>query len=229
MKAPEVFPIVLSILCCISVQAQQFGGHPSSQKWRHIRNDSVDIIYQQPVHQKAAAIYSLISKIPATLPSPHRVRRLPLVLQPKTGISNEYVEMVPYRSEFQLTPMQNSFQLGSIPWYGQLALHEYRHVQQFDFFNRGIARLVYSVLGQEAGSLVNNTAIPNWFWEGDAVWQETMYSNQGRGRIPFFVNDVRVILRSPKKLFLYEMEEWVAEGSYPGSLSIRIPVNRIWQ
>ncbi|HSB94191.1 MAG TPA: hypothetical protein VLC28_13800, partial [Flavitalea sp.] len=205
MKALAVFPIVISILCCIGVQAQQFGGHSSSEKWRHIHNDSIDIIFQHPVADKASAIYSLISKIPATLPSPHRVKRLPLVLQQKTSFSNGYVGMGPYRSEFQLTPLQNSFQLGSIPWYAELALHEYRHVQQFDYFNRGIARVVYSVLGQEAGSLINNTAIPNWFWEGDAVWQETRLSSQGRGRIPFFLNDVRTILRSPRN---YSYMKW---------------------
>src|SRR5688572_29575076 len=85
MKAREVFPIVLLILCCMRVQGQQFGGHPSSQKWRHIGNDSIDLIYPQSAKDQASAIFSLISKIPATLPAPHRVKRLPVVLQNKTS------------------------------------------------------------------------------------------------------------------------------------------------
>src|SRR6478736_3475418 len=205
MKASEVFPIVLLILCCSGVRAQQFGGHPSSQKWKHIYNDSIDLIYPSTATAKASAIYSLISKIPVTLSSPHRVRKLPLVLQQQTSISNGYVNVGPYRSEFLLTPLQNSFNLGSIPWYEQLALHEYRHAQQFDYFNRGIARLVYTILGQEAGGLINSTAIPNWFWEGDAVWEETVLSSQGRGRIPFFLNDVRAVIRSPRN---YSYMKW---------------------
>src|SRR6478736_3534752 len=107
MKTSEVFPIVLLILCCIGVRAQQFGGHPSSQQWKHIHNDSIDLIYPPATTEKAYAIYSLISKIPVTIASPHRVKQLPLVLQQETSISNGYVNMGPYRSEFLFTALQN--------------------------------------------------------------------------------------------------------------------------
>jgi len=197
MKGSEVFPIVFSILCCINVHAQSFGGHPGQSRWEHMGSDSIDLIYQPAVREKAVAIFSLINSIPPSLTSPHTVRRLPLVLQQRTIFSNGYVGMGPYRSEFQLTPLQNSFRLGSVPWYVQLALHEYRHVQQFDFFNRGVTRVVYKILGQEAGALLNSMAIPNWFWEGDAVWQETRLSTQGRGRLPYFFNEARAVLQSP--------------------------------
>jgi hypothetical protein len=37
------------------------------------------------------------------------------VLQNQTTISNAYVGLGPFRSEFFLTPAQNSFELGSLP------------------------------------------------------------------------------------------------------------------
>jgi len=36
--------------------------------------------------------------------------------------------------------------------------------------------------------LAINASIPDWFYEGDAVYNETVLSNQGRGRLPLFMN-----------------------------------------
>jgi hypothetical protein len=85
-------------------------------------------------------------------------------------------------------PPQDPFVLGSQSWVHLLALHEWRHVQQYNFFNRGNAALFGTIFGQYGRAAANAAAIPDWYFEGDAVQNETRLSLQGRGRLPFFFN-----------------------------------------
>ena len=94
-------------------------------------------------------------------------------------------------ANFLLTPLQNSFELGSLPWPDQLTIHEYRHVQQYNNFNVGLSKVMHDIFGDEGQALANNATIPNWFYEGDAVYNETNVSKQGRGSLPFFYNGYR--------------------------------------
>jgi hypothetical protein len=108
------------------------------------------------------------------------------------------VQLAPFRSEFQLTPSQNSFELGSIPWNQTLAIHEYRHVQQFNNFCVGLSKAFYILFGQDGLALANSISVPNWFFEGDAVYQETLVSRQGRGRLPLFLTGFEALWVSQK-------------------------------
>jgi hypothetical protein len=101
--------------------------------------------------------------------------------------------LAPFRSEFYLTPEQNSLELGSLPWPVQLAIHEFRHVQQYNNFNVGLSHALKVVFGEGGQALGNDLSIPNWFFEGDAVYNETHVSEQGRGRLPFFYNGYRAL------------------------------------
>jgi hypothetical protein len=97
-----------------------------------------------------------------------------------------------------MTPMQNSLRLGSLTWTDQLAVHEYRHVQQYMNFRKGLSKFAYIVAGEEGQVLANSAAIPNWFFEGDAVFQETMVTAQGRGRLPSFYSEYRALWEASK-------------------------------
>ncbi|MBK7098847.1 MAG: hypothetical protein IPH58_11415 [Sphingobacteriales bacterium] len=59
-------------------------------------------------------------------------------------------------------------------------------MQQYNNFYKGLSKVGYFLFGQEGYALAVNAAIPNWFYEGDAVFQETALSAQGRGRMPTF-------------------------------------------
>lgn len=177
------------------LQAQQFGGHPPSTKWNQINTDTLRVVFpagmglEKEASDIATTVQRLGSQTYTTIGN--RLHKISIVLQPQTTISNAYVAQGPWRSEFQLMPPQNSFELGSLPWYHTLALHEFRHVQQFSNFNKELSRVAYYLFGEEGLALANSAAVPNWFWEGDAVFQETLRSGQGRGRLPFFFNDYR--------------------------------------
>ncbi|MEO8405158.1 MAG: hypothetical protein ABI480_11195 [Chitinophagaceae bacterium] len=184
-----------TILACLllfplSLFAQRFGGTPPSVKWRQINTDSARIIFPQGLDSQAQRIATIVHYQAATVPVPlgHQLRKVNIVLQNQTTIANGYVSLGPFRSEFYLTPALNSFDLGSIAWADQLAIHEYRHVQQFNNFHHGLSNLMYNLFGEEGFSLAINASIPDWFYEGDAVYNETILSKQGRGRLPLFMN-----------------------------------------
>ena len=53
-----------------------------------------------------------------------RYKPISVILQPHTNISNGYVGLAPYVSEFYLQPNENPFELGSLPWADLLAIHD---------------------------------------------------------------------------------------------------------
>jgi len=125
-------------------------------------------------------------------------KQVSIVLQNQTTVANAYVGLAPFRSEFYLTPEQNSFEVGSLPWPQQLAIHEFRHVQQYNNFNVGFSRFLRILFGEGGQALGNDLAIPDWFFEGDAVFNETLVSEQGRGRLPYFFNGYRALWAAGK-------------------------------
>ncbi len=180
---------------------QQFGGHPSSLKWQQIHTPQATIIFPKGLLREAGSVADVIrytdSATAATIG--HARKKINIVLQNQTTVSNGFVALAPWRSEFFLTPSLNNFQLGSLPWAQSLALHEYRHVQQYMNFRKGLSKFAYYLLGEEGQSLANSASIPDWFFEGDAILQETLLSGQGRGRIPAFFNGYRSLWADNKQ------------------------------
>ena len=181
--------------------SQQFGGTPPSLAWKQLNTNTARIIFHPGLERQAAEIAAITHRLDSvTRPTiGGAVKKVNIVLQNQTTNANGYVSLAPFRSEFYLTPPQNSFQLGSLPWSATLALHEYRHIQQFNNFRKGLSKLSYLLFGEEGLALANSAAIPDWFWEGDAVFQETLESRQGRGRLPYFFNDYRALWAAGKE------------------------------
>src|SRR6516164_584873 len=126
--------LLIMVLCSLQVSGQQFGGTPPSLKWKQINSDTARIIFPKGMEGAAQQVASIIEQLSRyTLPTVGtRQRKIDIVFQTRTTISNGYVQLAPFRSEFELTADQNSFELGSLPWQKQLAIHEYRHVQQYN-------------------------------------------------------------------------------------------------
>jgi len=180
--------------------SQVFGGDPPSVKWKQINTKDVRVIFPKGLDSEARRISNIISfiKVPTQRTIGNRNNKINIVLQNQTTVSNAYVSLGPFRSEFFMTADQNSFEMGSIPWPDQLTIHEYRHVEQYNNFNVGLSRLMHLVFGDEGQALANNAAIPNWFYEGDAVYNETNLSKQGRGSLPSFYKDYRSLWKAGK-------------------------------
>lgn len=185
----------------VSSSSQEFGGNPPSLKWKQISTDTVRVIFpaglDSQANRVAAIVHLLAAEKPASLGN--QLKKINIVLQNQTVIANGYVQLGPFRSEFFLTPDMNNFGQGSISWTDQLALHEYRHVQQFNNFNNGVSKTMKVLFGEEGFALAINASVPDWFYEGDAVYQETALSNQGRGRLPLFMNAYPSLWQAGKK------------------------------
>ncbi len=196
--------VVIYHLIAITSMAQTFGGNPSRIKWRQINTDTAKIIFPEGLDSTAQRVASIVH----TLQKNHnqtigtRVNKIPIVLQNQPTISNGYVGLGPFRSEFYLFAPQNSFDLGGLNWADNLSLHEYRHVQQYNNFNVGLSKIARVIFGQEGQALANAAAVPDWFFEGDAVFNETVLSEQGRGRVPNFFAGYKSLYQS-KKTYSY--------------------------
>ncbi len=192
MKSAILTFCIITIIADL-LHAQRFGGDKPSIQWKQVNTNVARIIFPGGLDSAAARIAGITQQLDASTLSTigSQKKKIDIVLHPNTVISNGYVSLGPFRSEFYLTPTQNSFELGSLQWQDLLSAHEYRHVQQYNNFNVGLSKVFRVLFGQEGQELANALAIPNWFWEGDAVYQETLVSQQGRGRLPFFYNDFR--------------------------------------
>ncbi|MDB5229441.1 MAG: hypothetical protein JWN76_246 [Chitinophagaceae bacterium] len=173
-----------------TLNAQDIGGFPPSTKWKQINTDTVRVIFTDPALAQAKRIATLVERMAAERPVTlgEKLKKINIVLHNNTTLANGYVTLGPRRSEYYLVPGSNNFEFGNLPWYENLAVHEYRHVQQFNNFNHGISRLFSFLFGQQGQLLANSIAVPDWFFEGDAVYAESAFTGMGRGRQPLFIN-----------------------------------------
>ncbi|MEP7254626.1 MAG: hypothetical protein ABI666_02565 [Ferruginibacter sp.] len=185
--------IILSFLFLLLVfpgKAQNFGGNPSSVKWQQINTYRGRVIFPKGLDSQANRIANVMKLLGNTTAKTigGRQNKWNIVLQNQTTIPNAYVRLAPVMSELYMTPGQDNFSTGSIRWDDNLIIHENRHIQQFSNFNKGFTKVFSFFLGQEGQLFANGMTVPDYFFEGDAVWQETLVSAQGRGRMPSFYN-----------------------------------------
>jgi hypothetical protein len=202
---------------CSCVKGQQFGAFPPSVKWQSINSDTASVIFESPVDSQARRIASIIQRIASYQPNSlgNKIRKINILLHSNTVLANGYVALAPFRSEYYLVPPGNIFETGGNPWEEELAVHEYRHVYQFSNFNNGLSKFASYILGQEGQALFNVLAIPDWFFEGDAVHAETALTLQGRGRTAFFFNGMNSLFR--------EQRDYSWEKLRNGSLKDYVP------
>lgn len=210
------------ILYAFVAKSQQFGGNPNLIKWRQINTDTARVIFpaglESAGEKVATIIHDLQKNHASTIGS--RLRKLNIVLQNQTTVSNAYVGLGPYRSEFYLFAPQNSFQLGALNWVDNLSLHEYRHAEQYSNFNVGLSKAASVLFGQQGQALANAAAVPNWFFEGDAVFNETTLSTQGRGRLPNFFNGYKSLFLQQKKYSYMKLRNGSLRDFVPGHYEI---------
>ena len=202
MQHFRILPIFTAcILFTHLLVAQQSGGNPPSIKWRQVNTPAARIIFPNGLDSTANRIANIISFIqkPTQKTIGNMSRKINIVLQSQTAISNGYVGLAPFRSEFYLTPPQNSFNLGSLPWPDMLTIHEYRHVEQYSNFDVGLSRTMRVIFGDGGQALANGAAVPDWFYEGDAVYNESNVSKLGRGNLPSFFNGFHSLWEGGKK------------------------------
>ncbi len=220
------FHYVLFCICLLWLpfiaQAQNFGGNPAGIKWKQVQQNNLRVIFPAGLDSQARRVLQVNSLLnDVTLSSiGSKMRKWDIVLQNKTTISNAYVRLAPAMSEYYLTPDQDNFSNGSLRWDDNLAIHENRHMQQFSNFNKGLTRVFSFLLGQEGQLLANGITIPDYFFEGDAVYQETLVSQQGRGRMPSFYNGIKSLWLQDKSYSWMKLRSGSLKDYTPGHYEI---------
>jgi len=168
--------------------------NPLSVKWRYIRADGFKIIYPQNLENEAQRMANTLPLTYSRVAIGLRQQNtsIPLLLQNQGTIANGFVQLGPKKAEFYATPPQY---FDSQDWLNNLAVHELRHVAQFDKLTGNQAHpfpeLVYFAYF--------GAALPTWFFEGDAVVTETAFTESGRGRQPNWIMPFRTSVLEGKK------------------------------
>lgn len=162
---------------------------PPSIKWYQLKTPHFNIIYPAGFGEQGKRmantmehIYAPVSQSLGVMPK----KNFSLILQNRNSVSNGFVTLGPRHSEFYTMSPQRSALLGNNDWLNMLALHEYRHVVQYDRSRTGLTGLARILFGEYTQAAIASATVPSWFWEGDAVGIETALSKSGRGRIPQF-------------------------------------------
>lgn len=183
--------LCLAFIVCYAYSARSqevLNNNSPAIKWQKITTPNFRILYPTGFDAQAQRMANTLEHIRKAESRTLDVstRRISVILQNQNAVSNGFVSLIPRRSEFYTMPPQDYNFTGTTEWLDQLASHEYRHVVQFDKANRGFNKLLYYAFGPATLAAMSVTAVPQWFWEGDAVVTETAFTPGGRGRIPNF-------------------------------------------
>lgn len=184
--------------------------YPPSVKWAQINTPGFRIIYPTELGSEAQRMAATLDHIVYAVSKSlnKKPRRISIILQNQTILSNGFVQLAPRRSEFNTTPPQSQdFQ----DWLNSLAVHELRHIVQID----KLSGKLRAPLFEELALAIFGVSLPAWFFEGDAVGIETALSQAGRGRLPEWEQIFRTNTLSGKK-FSYSK-------NYLGSMKDRTP------
>ncbi|UKT62318.1 TolB family protein [Pedobacter mucosus] len=168
--------------------------NPLSVKWNYINSGGFEIIYPTALEKDAQRMANTLPYIYTKVGLGLRQQKttIPLLLQNQGTIANGFVQLAPKKSEFYTTPPQY---FDSQDWLNNLAVHELRHVAQFDKLTGSqihpFPELVYFAYF--------GAGIPTWFFEGDAVVNETALTKSGRGRQPNWIMPFRTSILEGKK------------------------------
>lgn len=185
MKKVLIACILLVSFLSAQAQLYELGQDPASVKWRYIRTGNFKIIYPDNYETGAINLANSLEYahtcVPLSLGA--RTQRTNIIIHNRTVVPNAFSLWLPQRAEFFICPSQNSY---AQDWMEQLSIHEYRHMVQFYRAGQGISRLLYPFTGQWTTGLIWAFFMPMWYMEGDAVCAETVISETGRGRLPYF-------------------------------------------
>ncbi len=177
----------------LKAQLTDFGQNPPSIYWRTLHTLHFNLIFPAELSWRAEKLASTLERIYSVENHsiPVKTQRISIILQNQPIESNAFVLLAPRRSEFNTMPPQD---LEPIDWLNSLAVHEMRHVVQIDRVFNGKGSPILETLQLAIFGLV----YPPWFFEGDAVGMETLLTDAGRGRLPFWDIDLRANLLSEK-------------------------------
>lgn len=185
-----VYCLLLFLLMCNRAGAQGIvlDNNPASLKFNEIITDHFNIIFPEGFEKEGQRMANTLEHLhgPISASLGKEPRPIPLILQNQGTSSNGFVALGPRRSEFFTVPPQDYKFLGNNDWLNLLAVHEFRHIVQYDKAITGFSKYAYWLFGEDVLAGLSFISTPLWLWEGDAVGIETALTSSGRGRMAYF-------------------------------------------
>lgn len=189
----KILSIILLIINTFQGKAQIFDHEQANSniKWKQINTEKFQLIFPEqftPSANKLAHTIDIqLNQANGNLV--RKARKISIVIQENTLEQNGFVQLAPRKSEYYSTP---SGIADNQSWLTNLSVHELRHVAQFDNLT-GNLRKPY---GQQLALALFSLNLPSWYFEGDAVLHETLYSAGGRGRLSSWQMPIRANIQS---------------------------------
>lgn len=179
MKINYIFIFTL-ITYSLNSSAQVFDNSQSHPriKWKQIEAEKFTLIFPEQFSDQAP---NLAWQLNIFLDQMNRnfdrpIQKTPFIVQQNHITPNGFVMLAPRKSELYPTP---SAIADNQEWLPNLALHESRHVIQFD----NLTGKLHGAFFQQLALALFALHLPAWYFEGDATLQETLFSEGGRGRL----------------------------------------------
>lgn len=226
---------IILIICILGLSIAGISQVPGNVKLYQIKTPHYRLIFTKEIAHRAQSLSKFLE---ATYPANTQTlgvhpRRLTIVLDNQSTISNGYCALGPRHSFWYMTPYPE-IALGIGQWDELLGLHEMRHNIQFTALDKNFNKALEILDGQWGLAGGVGWSIPQWFMEGDAQFQETVLSNCGRGRVGRFAMPVKAIaLDYPAKdlnyykFFYRSYKQYYPNHYYLGYYMVTY-VNRHW-
>lgn len=191
MRIGKFLTVILFFLTGMNVfsyaQYYTLGADPASVRWMQLDGEHYRIIYPQQADSLARRyMYLFESTRELNMSSAHiEPPKVPVILHPYQVNSNATVVWAPRRIDIFSTP--EATPLYAQNWDRSLALHEGRHVVQMAHFTKGFYKIISYLAGEQSIVLGIGLQPSGMLFEGDAVINETEFSNSGRGRSADFL------------------------------------------
>ncbi len=204
--------ISLYITCSTTIaNAQIFDDGQAHHKidWHQIRHHRFDLIFPKEFEKNAPHLATQIELFIKHHETQFKksIGKVKIILQQNHVEQNGYMQLAPRKSE--LYGLQGSSSTNQ-QWLPNLTLHEIRHTAQFD----NATGKLKSPLFEQLGLALFGLTIPSWYFEGDAVLSETLFSDGGRGRLSSWHMPIRAILSED---ISYSFNKYV-HGSFKSNL-----------
>ena len=104
MKIPRHILLLLLLTAATLVKAQQFGGNPPSIKWNQVNTPAAKVIFPLGLDSLGLRVANIVEQMNKAIQPTigFKQKQVSILLQNQTTISNAYVQLAPFRSEYSV-------------------------------------------------------------------------------------------------------------------------------